>query len=117
MKTNMSRSLIQTCLLAAVLLALPVEVQAQDFTYETNSSAITITCYIGTNNVVTIPATINGLPVTSVGDEAFLGDSLTSITISDSVTNIGGEAFAACYGLTSVTIGNGVTSIGGRGVR
>ena len=37
---------------------------------------------------------------------------LTSITIPDSVTSIGGSAFYNCTGLTSVTIGNNVTSIG-----
>ena len=37
---------------------------------------------------------------------------LTSITIPNSVTSIGDEAFRDCYGLTSVTISNSVTSIG-----
>ncbi|MBI22328.1 MAG: hypothetical protein CMN05_01870 [Roseibacillus sp.] len=39
---------------------------------------------------------------------------MTSITIPDSVTSIGEEAFSRCYKLTSITIGNGVTSIGHR---
>ena len=39
-------------------------------------------------------------------------ESLTSITIPNSVTSIGNYAFGACKGLTLVTIGNGVTSIG-----
>ena len=38
--------------------------------------------------------------------------SLTSITIPESVTRIGGSAFAGCSSLTSITIGSGVTSIG-----
>jgi formylglycine-generating enzyme required for sulfatase activity len=49
--------------------------------------------------------------VTSIGDWAFSGCSLTSVTIPDSVTSIGYAAFRECSGLTSVTIGNGVTSI------
>ena len=38
--------------------------------------------------------------------------SATSVTIPDSVTSIGDNAFCRCYKLTSVTIPNGVTSIG-----
>ncbi|MCB5984944.1 leucine-rich repeat domain-containing protein, partial [Flavobacterium psychrophilum] len=37
---------------------------------------------------------------------------LTSVTIPNSVTTIGDEAFADCSGLTSVTIPNSVTAIG-----
>ena len=37
---------------------------------------------------------------------------LTSITIPNSVTSIGNDAFQWCSGLTSVTIPNSVTSIG-----
>ncbi len=47
--------------------------------------------------------------------QAFSGCSgLTSVTISDSVTEIGKGAFVGCIGLTSVTIPDSVTSIGER---
>lgn len=36
--------------------------------------------------------------------------SLTSITIPNSVTSIGENAFYGCYGLTEVTIGNSVST-------
>jgi len=43
---------------------------------------------------VTIPDTINGLPVTSIGDNAFNSLArLISVTLSESVTNIGDGAF------------------------
>ena len=99
-----------------LLFLLPTaEVQAQDFKYTTNSGAITITGYTGPGGTVTIPAMINTLPVTSIGDHAFLSiASLTNVTIPDSVTNIGFAAFSSCFHLTSVTIGNSVATIGGR---
>ncbi len=50
--------------------------------------------------------------VTSIGQAAFLGAALTSVTIPGSVTSIPYEAFFLCTSLTNVTIANGVTSIG-----
>ena len=41
------------------------------------------------------------------------GGKAGGFTVPNSVTSIGGNAFAFCSGLTSVTIGNSVTSIGG----
>ena len=54
-----------------------------------------------------------GNSVTSIGGSAFRDcTGLTSVTIPDSVTSIGNSAFEGCTGLTSVTIGDRVTSIG-----
>jgi hypothetical protein len=56
---------------------------------------------------VTIPNS-----VTSIGGSMFAGcESLTSVTIPDSVTSIGEYAFERCTGLTSVTIPDSVTTI------
>ena len=54
-----------------------------------------------------------GSVCTSIGERAFsICNSLTSITIPDSVISIGTSAFENCTSLTSITIGEGVTSIG-----
>ena len=56
--------------------------------------------------------------VTNIGEWAFfLCTSLTQVAIGDHVATIGQEAFRTCTSLTSVTISDGVTNIGGRAGR
>ena len=104
------------------------------YIYTINNGVITITEYAGIGGAVTIPDTISGLPVTSIGDSAFNGcisltqiiipnsvnyigsaafggTSLSNVIIPDSVTSIGAAAFGNCISLTNVTLPNHLTSI------
>ena len=63
---------------------------------------------------IVIPEKIQGLTVTAIGDGAFSGTNLTSVTIPNSVTTIGDCAFEGCENLTSVTLSNSLTTIGSR---
>jgi hypothetical protein len=85
--------------------------KAKDFTYTTSDGTVTITGYTGRAKKVAIPAQIDGLPVTAIGNSAFADKRLTRVAIPDSVTTIGSLAFWNNK-LTSVTIGNSVTAIG-----
>ena len=65
---------------------------------------------------IVIPATVTAgtiFDVKSIAPYAFNYDSITSITIPNSVTEIGEAAFSHCRCLTTITIPNSVVSIGG----
>ncbi|MDR1778741.1 MAG: leucine-rich repeat protein, partial [Clostridiales Family XIII bacterium] len=110
-----------------------------DFFYTTNdNSFVTITGYKGAGGDVVIPDEIEGIPVMSIAQEAFRNSEnfslVTSVTIPDTVTFIGKDAFAwgqfttislgasvriisdgsfsSCANLESVTIPASVGSIG-----
>lgn len=97
------------------------------FAYSNYNDGLTIIGYNGQGGSVTIPSTINGIPVTSIGANAFrsyptlnsvtipasvtcIGDGaffytgLGSVSIPASVTNIGASAFSACLALTGITV-------------
>lgn len=77
-----------------------VTAPSRDFTFDATTG--TIKKYNGNDAVVNIPSEINGTPVTTIGNAAFRDSSVTSVTIPDSVTEIGANAFAGCTNLTSV---------------
>lgn len=102
-------------LLGVIFLIAPLAATAQqfgDFTYSSDGAAITITGYTGPGGSVTIPGTINGLPVTRTGNQAFRAKmSLLDVTIPIGVVSIERAAFYSCYSLTNVVIPNTITEI------
>ncbi len=78
-----------------------------------NNKQIKITKYHGKEATVEIPSKIRGYAVTVLGGFSFAGcNTLTSVTIPDSVTTLEGEVFQECKNLSRVIMGNGVKSIG-----
>ena len=112
---SLTRSVLRNLaglMVVAAGLTLPVAGQAQ-YTYTTNNNTITITGYTGPGGLLVIPNTLSGLPVASIGTNAFQSNTnLTSVTIPNTVTNIDGHAFYACTHLASITIPDTVTSLG-----
>ena len=83
-----------------------------DYRYTVENDEVTITKYIGNDAEVSIPESINGMPVTAIGTSAFLNrDKMRSVTVPDSVVRLGSLAFAKCYALEQVTLGRGVREI------
>lgn len=84
-----------------------------EYTLNSDGQSYSVTG-IGTcvDTEIVIPKVYNGLPVTSIGDKAFKEcTSLTSVTIPNSVTSIGVNAFLKTS-LTSIIIPDSVTYIG-----
>lgn len=81
---------------------------------ELEDGTIEITTFVSsTSTDIKLPSTIDGKPVTSIGDEAFrFCSNLTNIVLPDSVTEINYAAFWGCSNLISITIPNGVEKIG-----
>ena len=99
--------------MAASLFAATQTVDGIAWTYSVSGGAATIESIPrDTTGDITIPSSLGGYPVTSIGEEAFSWcDSLTSVVIPESVTWIGDWAFSGCSSLTSVDIPEGVTWI------
>ena len=107
-------------------LVLTGTIDARDFKYfrdsmprlaELDLSAVTIAAYTGTGGPFG-STTITVYPANTLPEYAFCSHypivktSLTSITLPNSVTSIGSNAFEGCSGLTTITLSNSITSIG-----
>jgi hypothetical protein len=106
-------------MLALAFVACPVsDTYYGDFKYESKhkstDTTVTITGYTGPGGDVTIPSTIDGKPVTAIGNSAFNKKQLTGVVIPNSVTTIGYGAFSGNQ-LTSVIIPDSVIYLSGFG--
>jgi hypothetical protein len=105
-------------LLGFMLVSTPLAATAQyeygGFYYDSDGSEITITGYTGGGGDVSIPRYLydeaNGSPrpVKHIGVGAFYSQTnVINVTIHDSVTSIGEDAFARCTSLTAITVDAG----------
>lgn len=120
----------------AILLIIPSVTEAADYIYEDTAQGITWNYEIDSNGSiidlicrtssvkgeVTIPSTIDGKTVISLGnvhdnynwhESAFAENAgITSVTIPNTIVTIGNRAFYGCQGLKTVTMTDSVTKIG-----
>ena len=84
-----------------------------DWRYVKYGKYVEITHYYGNAETIEIPAEIEGMPVTHIGDSAFgYNSKLTTVIMPECMTTIGGSAFYCCYELTSIIFPNNMESIG-----
>lgn len=86
---------------------------ADGFVYQViDDASVTIIGYTGTAAALTVPGTIQGLPVTAIGMEAFYNcKTLTSVVLPEGLTTLGHHAFGRCDNLSSVTIPESFTTV------
>lgn len=79
---------------------------AEDFVLETLADGtLRILRYTGSDASVTIPAAVDGVPITVIGVEAFLENtSLKSVVVPEGILEIGDKAFFGCSSLTDITL-------------
>ncbi len=86
----------------------------ENFTFEELDGGITIKRYTGSEKAVVIPESINNVPVTNIGANAFFGnDSLASVVLPNSITCIGINAFTNCKSLTTIAFPENLEEIEG----
>lgn len=87
---------------------------AAEFSYSVDEGSIVIDKYMGNRTSVVIPAEMEGMPVTVIGNFAFYEcRKLVKVTLPDSLEGIGHAAFEGCTSLKEITIPEGVTDLGG----
>jgi hypothetical protein len=82
------------------------------FTYTLNNGSATITGFTSTYpGPLPIPDTLDGYPVTGIGNAAFIGTLFNAVSFPDTLTNLGECAFGHCDSLTQVTVPNSITDL------
>lgn len=66
------------------------------FTYRNHGGYIELTGYLGSDDVVAVPGTIDGLPVTIIAAGCFDGCQASQIILPSSVQTVAAEAFRDC---------------------
>jgi len=108
--------LLALLLLMGLLSMLPVGAvsAAEIYKYTENpDGTLTLTEYSGKTALVSVPATLDGKPVSAVADGLFKGhDEILRVYICEGVKSIGREAFSGCSSLLYLELPDSLTSIG-----
>ena len=90
----------------AFALDTPQEYKSGDFIYTyLKDDTAEIIKYLGTDNNIIIPSTVNGIIVTSIDNIVFNDpDTVSSITIPGSVVSVKANPFAVCTKLKNISV-------------
>lgn len=74
------------------------------YTYVVEDGGVTLTGYVGSEDKVSVPDTIDGKRVVRIGKETFRETAVREVILPATVTYIDWFAFYGCFGLRSVTL-------------
>lgn len=85
-----------------------------NYSYKAENGEVTLLQFTGNDIIVEIPDRIHGMPVTGIGPGAFseYGLEVESVTVPETVRNIGASAFKMCINLQQLQLSEGLESIG-----
>lgn len=98
----MKRSLILVLSLLMLVLCIPALAESTDWNYDANYAILR--GYEGAGGDVVVPAEIDGFTVDVIGINVFKGDTITSLTLPETVLELRSGAVSSCENLTSVTL-------------
>lgn len=107
----MKRSLILVLSLLMLALCIPALAESTDWNYDANYAILR--GYDGAGGDVVVPAEIDGFTVDVIGISVFKGDTITSLTLPETVLELRSNAVASCENLTSVTLPQSLVVING----
>ncbi|MBQ3006387.1 MAG: leucine-rich repeat protein [Clostridia bacterium] len=84
-----------------------------DYNYIVKDGKATIIAYLGADENVSVPQSINGKPVVAIGDSAFRNCAgIKSVSIPEGIVSIESNAFSNCVNLEKISLAESVTTIG-----
>lgn len=83
-----------------------------NFLYTVTGQSATLVAYQGRSDIVTVPAKLGGVSVTTIDGSAFEGSDVVEVILPDSITTIGESAFANCASLRSITLSSALRAVG-----
>ena len=98
----MKRSLISVLSLLMLVLCIPALAESTDWNYDANYAILR--GYDGAGGDVVVPAEIDGFTVDVIGINVFKGDTITSLTLPETVLELRSNAVSSCEKLTSVML-------------
>ena len=85
---------------------------SDEFNYGSDGKEVKINAFIGVSTDIVIPDSIDGIPVTMIGEKAFADNkNIHSVYIPESIKLIEQEAFYKCENLETVCIPSSVTEL------